>query len=69
MQFTPLPNLFFSTLLPTIDNLIELKVVLHIFWLLYQKRDYPKFVTYGELLADKTLMQGLDSDTPPAAGT
>jgi len=66
MQFTPLPNLFFSTLLPQIDNLNELKVVLHVFWLLYQKREHPKFITYSELLANKTVMQGIDGDTAPA---
>ncbi len=65
MCFTPLPNLFFSHLLPQIDDLIELKVLLHIFWILYQKRGYPKFVTFGELAADKTLMGGIDEATQP----
>ena len=34
---TPVPNLFFSELLPLIDNLAELKVVLHLFWLIGKK--------------------------------
>lgn len=59
MRFTPLPNLFFSQILPQIDDLAELKITLHIFWTLYEKRGYPKFVTYGELLGDKTLMRGI----------
>ena len=59
MRFTPLPNLFFSQLLPQIDDIAELKTTLHIFWALYQKRGYPKFVTYGELLGDKALMTGI----------
>ena len=59
MRFTPLPNIFFSDLLPHIDDIIELKITLHIFWSLYQKRGYPRFVTYGELLGDKTLMAGI----------
>lgn len=59
MRFTPLPNIFFSQLLPQIDDIAELKITLHIFWALYEKRGYPKFVTYGELLGDKTLMMGL----------
>jgi DnaD/phage-associated family protein len=66
MCFTPLPNLFFSHLLPQINDLIELKVLLHIFWILYQKRGYPKFVTFGELAADKTLMRGIDEVTQQA---
>ncbi len=59
MRFTPLPNIFFSQLLPKIDDLAELKTTLHIFWTLYQKRGYPKFITYGELLGDKALMMGI----------
>jgi len=59
MRFTPVPNLFFSQLLPQIDDIAELKITLHILWTLYEKRGYPKFVTYGELLGDKTLMRGL----------
>ena len=34
LRFTSVPNLFFSELLPTMDDLAELKVTLHIFWLL-----------------------------------
>jgi len=56
MQFTPLPNLFFSSLLPQISDIIELKTTLHIFWLLYGKRSYPRFTTYQELLSNKSLM-------------
>ncbi|MEE9198980.1 MAG: DnaD domain protein [Dehalococcoidia bacterium] len=37
----------------------ELKVVLHIFWALYRKKEYPRFVTFGELVGDGTLMPGL----------
>jgi DnaD/phage-associated family protein len=66
MRFTPIPNLFFTTLLPQVDNLVELKLILHIFWRLYQKQDYPKFVTYAELIADKTLVEGIEGDNPSA---
>jgi DNA replication protein len=59
-SFTPLPNLLFSRLLSQMGSLAELKVVLHIFWRLYQKRGTPRFVTYRELAGDKTLMEGMD---------
>ena len=59
MQFTPLPNLFFSTLLPQIDDIAELKTTLHVFRLLYAKKGYPRLVAYGELLSDKSLMSSL----------
>ena len=59
-KFTPIHNIFFSEVLPRIDDLAELKVTLHIFWVLYQKRGYPRFITYGELLGDPALMRGIE---------
>jgi len=67
LSFTPLPNLFFAELLPRIDSLVELKVILHIFWRLYQKRGNLKFVTLRELRADKVLMGGIGDGGDPAA--
>ena len=54
---TPLPNQFFSELLPTIDDLAELKVTLHVLWLLANRKE--PFVLVDELRADRTLMQSL----------
>lgn len=65
MQFTAIPNLFFSTLLPQIDDVAELRVVLHFFELLYRKRGYPRFVTYHELLGHKSLMSSLKKTEKP----
>ena len=59
VHFTPLPNLFFSKLLPAIDDLAELKVILHIFWLLHQKKGYPRYVSRRELEAEGVLLGGL----------
>lgn len=59
-SFTPLPNLFFTELLPRMGSLPELKLTLHIFWRLYQKRGALKFVTYRELVGDKTLIEGME---------
>lgn len=56
MQFTPLPDFFFSNLLPQISDITELKTTLHILRALYHKKGYPRFITYGELLANKSLM-------------
>jgi len=65
-QFTAVPNAFFSTLLPQISDIAELKVTLHIFQTLYQKRGYPRFTSYGELLANKGLMSSLkEAEVPP----
>jgi len=65
MQFTPVPNLFFSRLLPQISDMAELKTTLHILETLYHKRGYPRFVTYGELLANKSLMSSLRQVSKP----
>lgn len=56
---TALPDLFFSELLPLVDNLAELKVTLHIFWLLYHKQGAPRYVALQELQGDGTLLRGL----------
>jgi len=66
MQFTPVPNLFFSRLLPQISDMAELKTTLHILATLYHKRGYPRFVTYKELLVNKSLMSSLSQITKPA---
>jgi len=63
MQFTPIPNLFFSRLLPQISDIAELKTTLHIFWSLYPKKGYPRFTTYRELLGSTSLMSSLREET------
>ncbi len=65
MEFTPLPNVFFSHLLPQISDIAELKTTLHIFWSLYRKRGYPRFTTYRELLNNTSLMSSLREGTKP----
>ncbi len=66
-KFTPLPNIFFSEISPQIDDIVELKVTLHIFWVLYQKRGYPRFVTFDELISDPVLIRGLRGEGPPSS--
>lgn len=62
-QFTPIPNLFFSRLLPQISDIDELKTTLHIFWSLYGKRGYLRFITYRELSGSNSLMSSLREGT------
>ena len=59
--YTPVPNSFFSELLPDVDHLGELKVTLHIFWLLTQKKGERRYVSGEELSADRRLLAGLAS--------
>ena len=67
MEFTPLPNIFFSTVMPQISDIAELKTTLHIFGVLYRKRGYPRFVTYKELLGSKSLTDSLKTGEKPPA--
>ena len=55
MQFTPVPNLVFSVLLPEISDISELKVLLHIFELIYLKKGSFRFLTHKELLNNASL--------------
>jgi len=64
-EVTPIPNLFFSAVMPKIDGIAELKTILHVFWLLSRRRGYPQFVTYGELLSDPVFMGGIEGGAKP----
>ncbi|MBI2836258.1 MAG: DnaD domain protein [Chloroflexi bacterium] len=59
MGFTPVPNPFFSRLLPEISDMAELKAILYIFWSIYGKRGYPRFTTLNELAGNPGLMKSL----------
>ncbi len=59
VRFTPVPDLLFTELLSQIDNLPELKVTLHVVWLLHRKKGYPRYVLREELLRDSVLLKGL----------
>jgi len=65
MQFTPLPNPFFGILLPQINDITELKTTLYILGALYRKRGYPRFITYGELVSNRSLMSSLREAAKP----
>jgi hypothetical protein len=65
MEFTPIPNFFFSAILPQINDISELKTTLHVLAALYRKRSYPRFVTYGELLRNASLISNLRGGAKP----
>jgi DnaD/phage-associated family protein len=67
MQFTPIPNLFISNLLPRIEDINELKVTLHIFRAVYGKRGYPRFITRKDLLSDTGIVRSLGAKTEESA--
>lgn len=62
MEFTSIPNVFFSGVLPDIEDMAELKVTLHAMAALYRKKGYPRYVSPGELLAVPELAESLKTD-------
>jgi DNA replication protein len=65
--YTPVPNLFFSELLPDIDHLGELKVTLHVFWLLAPQQGERACVSGEQLARDHRLVRGLATPAMPGA--
>ena len=59
-EYTSVPNAFFSSLLPQIDDIAELKTTLHVIAALYRKKGYPRLVSFNELLGNAGLMGSLD---------
>ena len=63
--YVPVPEVFFTVLLPEIEDMAELKVTLHLFWLLAQKQGNPRCVSDRELRADAALLHGLKRQGDP----
>ena len=59
LKATPVPNLFFSDVLPLVDNLLELKVTLHCLWLYRLKGGEWPYVAAVELAEDELLGRSL----------
>ena len=60
LRVTPVPNLFFSELLPTIDHLGDLKITLYAFWALAQKEGPFRYLTLSAMQQDALLQQALE---------
>lgn len=60
VEFTPIPNAFFSAVLNDITDIAELKTTLHALAVLYRKKGYPRLVGFGEMLENVPLMQSLN---------
>lgn len=59
LRLTQIPNLFFSDLLPIIDNLDEMKVTLYAFWALNQKEGRVRYLRLADFLNDREFMKGM----------
>jgi len=65
--YVPLPQTFFTSILPGVEDIGELKLTLYLFQLLYRKRGAPRCVSDRELLMDRTLRQALRRKGDPRA--
>ncbi len=54
-----LPVLFFSELLPIIDDLAELRITLYAFWALHQKEGSIRYLRRQDFASDDLLMESL----------
>src|SRR2546429_4528913 len=57
--YVPVPEVFFTQILPQIQDSAELKVTLHLFWLLAKKQKQPRCISDRELQQDQLLLRGL----------
>ena len=63
MQVIKVPDLFFADLLPLIDDLAELKLTLHCFWLLNEQEGDLRYLRGDDLRGDETLLESLNLDS------
>lgn len=68
LKRTGIPSLFFSELLPIIDDLSELKVTLFTFWAYGQKEGAVRFLRFSDFIKDDLFMKGLGSTQSTATG-
>lgn len=62
MKAVKIPDFFFTDLLPMIDDLAELKLTLHCFWLLNEQEGQLKYLRGVDLRSDETLLRSLNLD-------
>src|SRR5690348_18239305 len=60
-----LPESFFTSVLPQITNLAELKVTLHVFYRLAAQVGQPRLLSYPELAGDAALAATLTAGRNP----
>lgn len=62
MKPVVIPDHFFTELLAQIDDLAELKLILHCFWLLNEQSGEFRYLRGEDLRSDRMLLQGLAGD-------
>ncbi|MBX2997432.1 MAG: DnaD domain protein [Caldilineaceae bacterium] len=63
MKQVIVPDLFFTDLLPQIDDLAELKLTIYIFWLLNEQSGDLRYLRGDDLRKDETLLRSLNLES------
>ncbi len=63
--YVPIPEVFFTHILPEIEDSAELKVTLHIFWRLARKQAELRCISDQEMETDKLLLHSLQRRGDP----
>lgn len=66
MRAVRLPEPLFTDLLPLVDDLDELKLILHVLYRLGRQEGRARYVRHRELLDDRLLLSGLTEETGAA---
>ncbi len=66
VRLTPVPAPFFTSLLPAIDHLGEMKVTLYAIWFLDQLEGNFRYLRRADFASDGDLMAGLSTDSSQA---
>lgn len=59
LRVTPIPDLFYTEILPQVTDLAELKIILYMFWYLRRQSGYPRYMTLKELETEGTLLTAM----------
>jgi len=60
-RLVAVPDEFFVRLLPQLDHLGEIKLLLHVFWLLTTRDPINRYVTERELIGDPVLLRSMSA--------
>jgi DnaD/phage-associated family protein len=66
LHLTPIPEPFFSQLLPRISDLAELKLAIYIFWRLDQMEGAFRYLRRNDFVQDENFMVGMGEDAEKA---
>lgn len=64
-RYVSVPDAFFVRLLPDIRSVVELKLTLHLMWILSQRTGLPRCVKLAELMHDVDLLRSVKVEDGP----